>query len=80
MVAPTVITTSSQAWNIYGYDFGNTYVQDYYDWGSGDSFTCYTNRFGSTDLTSHLLIINTLFRKRPVIRLFKLKFSSFLSI
>ena len=29
MVAPTVITTSSQAWNIYGYDFGNTYVQDY---------------------------------------------------
>ncbi len=52
MVAPTLITTSSQAWNIYGYDFGDTYIQNGYDWGSGDSFTCYTNRFGSTDLTS----------------------------
>ncbi len=51
-VAPTLISTSSQAWNIYGYDFGDTYIQNGYDWGSGDSFSCYTNKFGNTNITN----------------------------
>jgi len=51
-VAPTLISTSSQAWNIYGYDFGNTYIQDFYDWDTGDNFSCYTSRLGNTDITN----------------------------
>ena len=51
-IAPALISTSTQAWNIYGYDFGDTYIQNGYDWYSGDSFTCHTYKFGDTDLTN----------------------------
>ena len=39
-IAPALITSSSQAWTIYGYQFGDTYIQDSYDWDSGMSFSC----------------------------------------
>tara|TARA_B100000575_G_scaffold271466_1_gene252781 strand:+ start:3933 stop:4139 length:207 start_codon:yes stop_codon:yes gene_type:complete len=51
-IAPALITSSSQAWTTYGYQFGDTYIQDSYDWDSGMSFSCYSNTFGNTYITN----------------------------
>ena len=53
-VVPTLLATTTQAGNTgYGYTFGDTYVENWYDNNDySNSLTCYTYRFGDQNITN----------------------------
>ena len=53
-VAPVLLSTSTQAVTTgYGYTFGDTYVENWYDSNDySNSLTCYTYRFGNQNITN----------------------------